>query len=70
MIRHAKPRRPHESYIQTAMATLNATTNAEVLAHVKALTFVMGVAPVHALGSRRADAVTFPSGAPRFEEVV
>ncbi|KZV68432.1 hypothetical protein PENSPDRAFT_687290 [Peniophora sp. CONT] len=53
----------------TAVATLNATTNAQVLAHVQALTLVMGVQPVPMLGTRRADAVTFPSRTSRIEEV-
>ncbi|KZV59194.1 hypothetical protein PENSPDRAFT_695350, partial [Peniophora sp. CONT] len=53
----------------TAVATLNATTNAQVLAHVQALTLFVGVQPVPLLGTRRADAVTFPSRTNRFEEV-
>ncbi|KZV68419.1 hypothetical protein PENSPDRAFT_653235 [Peniophora sp. CONT] len=53
----------------TAIATLNATTNARVLAHVRALTLVMGVQPVPMLGTRRADTVRFPSRTNRVEEV-
>ncbi|KZV68407.1 hypothetical protein PENSPDRAFT_653223 [Peniophora sp. CONT] len=53
----------------TAIATLNASTNTQVLAHVRALTLVMGVQPVPMLGTRRADVVSFPFNAPRIEEV-
>ncbi|KZV68429.1 hypothetical protein PENSPDRAFT_18621 [Peniophora sp. CONT] len=53
----------------TAIATLNATTNTQVLAHVKALTLVMGVQPVPMLGTRRADAVTLPPRMSSIEEV-
>ena len=52
-----------------AMATLNGTTLAEVRGHVKAITLVMGVSPVYGPGTRRADAVDFPTGLPRIEEV-
>ncbi|KZV69413.1 hypothetical protein PENSPDRAFT_753386 [Peniophora sp. CONT] len=53
----------HRAELQdvTAVATLNATTNAQVLAHVQALTLVMGVQPIPLLGTRRADAVAFPT---------
>ncbi|VDB88452.1 unnamed protein product [Peniophora sp. CBMAI 1063] len=53
----------------TAVATLNATTNAQVLAHVRALTVVMGVNPIHLPGTRPVDAVSFPFGSSRIEEV-
>ena len=52
-----------------AMATLNGTTLAEVRGHVKAITLVMGVNPVYAAGTRRADAVTLPTGLSYIEEV-
>ncbi|VDB88456.1 unnamed protein product [Peniophora sp. CBMAI 1063] len=52
----------------TAVATLNATTNAQVLAHVRALTVVMGVNPMHLPGTRPVDAVSFPFGTSRFQE--
>ncbi|KZV68417.1 hypothetical protein PENSPDRAFT_754144 [Peniophora sp. CONT] len=52
-----------------AMATLNATTNANVLAHVQAYSVVLGTSPVYAPGTRRADAIAFPFGTSRVEEV-
>ncbi|VDB88457.1 unnamed protein product [Peniophora sp. CBMAI 1063] len=52
----------------TTLATLNATTNAQVLAHVRALTLVMNVSPVYAAGSRCADTSAFPAVLPRFEQ--
>ncbi|KZV64252.1 hypothetical protein PENSPDRAFT_656726 [Peniophora sp. CONT] len=53
----------------TAIATLNATTNTQVLAHVKAITLVLNANPVLAPGTRRADAVSMPSNASRIEDV-
>ena len=54
---------------QAAVVTLNATTTADVRAHVQAYTLLVGTTPVYAPGTRRADAVTFPFDAPRIEEV-
>ncbi|KZV68399.1 hypothetical protein PENSPDRAFT_17573 [Peniophora sp. CONT] len=53
----------------TAVATLNATTNARVLAHVQALTLVLGVDPMSVPGTRRTNPITFPSGTSHVEEV-
>ena len=54
---------------QAAVVTLNATTTADVRAHVQAYTLLVGTNPVYASGTRRADAATFPFNAPRIEEV-
>ncbi|KZV64257.1 hypothetical protein PENSPDRAFT_757409 [Peniophora sp. CONT] len=53
----------------TAVATVNAMTTARVLAHVQALTLVMGVSPMPALDMNCADDVAFPSRSTCFEEV-
>ncbi|VDC05455.1 unnamed protein product [Peniophora sp. CBMAI 1063] len=53
----------------TAVATLNATTNAQVLAHVRGMAFIMGASPMHMPGTRPMDAVSFPFASSRFEEV-
>ncbi|VDB88440.1 unnamed protein product [Peniophora sp. CBMAI 1063] len=53
----------------TAVATLNAAMNAQVLAHVRAVTFTMGVSPMHAPGTRPVEAASFPFASSRFEEV-
>ncbi|VDB88458.1 unnamed protein product [Peniophora sp. CBMAI 1063] len=52
-----------------AVATVTAMTTARVLAHVQTLTLVMGVSPLPNLDMTRTDAVTFPSGRSRIEEV-
>ncbi|KZV68418.1 hypothetical protein PENSPDRAFT_653231 [Peniophora sp. CONT] len=52
-----------------AMATLNATTIADVHGHVRAITLVLNARPVLAPGARRADAVEMPFSASRIEEV-
>ena len=57
-------RSPH----QAAVATLNATSIADVRAHVQAYTLLVGTTPVYPPGTRRADAVTFPFDVPRIEE--
>ena len=54
---------------QAAVVTLNATTTADVRAHVQAYTLLVGTNPVYASGTRRADAATFSFNAPRIEEV-
>ncbi|VDB88450.1 unnamed protein product [Peniophora sp. CBMAI 1063] len=53
----------------TAVATLNATTNAQVLAYVRPMAFVMGINPIYAPGTRPVDAASFPFGPSRFDEV-
>ncbi|VDB88438.1 unnamed protein product [Peniophora sp. CBMAI 1063] len=53
----------------TAVATLNATTNAQVLAYVRPMAVVMGINPVYAPGTRPVDAASFPFGSSRIEEV-
>ena len=57
------------SLYQAAVVTLNATTIANVSAHVQAYTLVAGTTPIYAPGTRRADAVTLPFDAPRIEEL-
>ncbi|VDC05452.1 unnamed protein product [Peniophora sp. CBMAI 1063] len=52
----------------TAVATLNATTSARILAHVQAISLVMGVNPTPSLLGPRRNLVTFPSGTSRIEE--
>ena len=54
---------------QAAVVTLNATTIANVNAHVQAYTVLVGTTPMYAAGTRRADAVELPFDAPRIEEV-
>ena len=54
---------------QAAVVTLNATSIADVRAHVQAYTLVAGTTPVYAPGTRRADALMLPFDAPRIEEV-
>ena len=51
------------------MATMNGISLNEVRGQLKAITLVMGVNSVYAPGTRRADAVAFPTGAARIEEV-
>ena len=53
---------------QAAVATLNATSIADVRAHMQAYTLLVGATPVYPPGTRRADAVTFPFDVPRIEE--
>ncbi|VDB88454.1 unnamed protein product [Peniophora sp. CBMAI 1063] len=53
----------------TAVATLNATTNAQVLAYVRPMALVMGISPVYAPGTRPVDAASIPFGSSRIEEV-
>ena len=53
---------------QAAVVTLNATTTADVRAHVQAYTLLVGTTPVYAPGTRRPDAVTFPFRAARIDE--
>ena len=56
------------SMYQAAVVTLNATTIANVNAHVQAYTLLVGTTPAYAPGTRRADADTFPFNAARIEE--
>ena len=53
---------------QAAVATLNATSIADVRAHMQAYTLLVGTTPVYAPGTRRADTAAFPFDAPRIEE--
>ncbi|VDC01502.1 unnamed protein product [Peniophora sp. CBMAI 1063] len=53
----------------TAIATLNATTNARVLAHVQAITLVMGVGPVQTPGTGRAEHIASMFRSAQIEEV-
>ncbi|VDC01503.1 unnamed protein product [Peniophora sp. CBMAI 1063] len=53
----------------TAIATLNATTNTRVLAHVQALTLTMGVRPVYMPGTGWAGDNVLPFMQARIEEV-
>ena len=55
--------------LQAAVVTLNATTIANVNAHVQAYTVLFGTTPIYAPGTRHADAVTLPFEALRIEEV-
>ena len=54
---------------QTAVVTLNAATITDVRAHVQAYTLLVGTTPIHIPGTRRADAITFPSNAAHAEEI-
>ena len=54
---------------QAAVVTLNATTIANVSAHVQAYTVLVGTTPIYAPGTRRADTVALPFDAPQIEEV-
>ena len=51
------------------MATMNGISLNELRGQMKAIALVMGVNSVYAPGTRRADAVAFPTGAARIEEV-
>ena len=51
------------------MATMNGISLNEVRGQLKAITIVMGISPVHAGGTRRADTVAFPTASSRIEEV-
>ncbi|VDC05453.1 unnamed protein product [Peniophora sp. CBMAI 1063] len=51
-----------------AVVTLNATTIANVNAHVQAYTLLVGATPMHLPGTRRADVSSFPVGVARIEE--
>lgn len=54
---------------EMAIATLNATTIADVRAHVQAYTLVVSTTPMITSGTRRAEDISFPSESGRFEEV-
>ena len=56
------------SLYQAAVVTLNATTIANVNAHVQAYTLLVGTTPMYAPGTRRADTNTFPFNTARIEE--
>ena len=51
------------------MATLTGASLTEMRGQLKAITIVMGIGPVHAGGTRRADTVAFPAAPSRIEEV-
>ena len=51
------------------MATLHEASLTEVRAQLRAITLVMGISPVHTVGTRRADTVAFPGAPSRIEEV-
>ncbi|VDB87306.1 unnamed protein product [Peniophora sp. CBMAI 1063] len=58
-----------KSNYTTALATLNAMTIADVNRDVRAIALVLDARPVYMPGTRRAQDVTFPNGASRFEEI-
>ena len=60
---------PDVFHTQAAVVTLHTSTTADVLAHVRAYTLVIGASPMYAQGMRQTDATALPFSSARIQEV-